>query len=170
MTQERIAPAVDGEQMPHHSGGQDWIVSWHPPSDEPVGKPHGAAGVCVAGDQLVLIGPDGVHWGFPAGRPEGEETIEQTLRRELAEEACVTVAAERLLGYARSHCVAGHEQGLVLVRSYWRAEVTIEPWRPEFEIRHRKIIALGDAGTVVRDPDEIGTRLSHRALVEAGII
>ena len=28
----------------------------------------------------------------------------------------------------------GHERGLVLVRSFWRAEVRIDPWEPEFEI------------------------------------
>jgi ADP-ribose pyrophosphatase YjhB (NUDIX family) len=169
MTQQRIVPAVPGESMPQHSGGQDWIVSWHEPAAEPAGKPHGAAGVCVAGDRLVLIGPDGVHWGFPAGRPEGDETVEQTLRRELAEEACVDVTAERLLGYARSQCVAGREAGLVLVRSYWRADVTVLPWEPRFEIKHRKVIAVADAWSLVRDPDEVATRLSHRALAEAGI-
>src|SRR5690348_746648 len=121
-------PARDQEVMATHSNGQDWLVSWHPVDDEPTGKAHGAAGICVAEpDQLVLISHDGVHWGFPAGRPEGPETIEETLRREMREEACVEVLAERLLGFARSECVKGHEEGLVLVRSYWRAEVRVDP-------------------------------------------
>ena len=58
--------------MPTRSGGQDWLVSWHLPDDPRPGRAHGAAGVCVAGDRLVLISHDGVHWGFPAGRPEVE--------------------------------------------------------------------------------------------------
>ena len=29
---------------------------------------------------------------------------------------------------------------LVLVRSIWRAEVTLLPWRPEFEIRFRRVV------------------------------
>src|SRR5262245_38409554 len=103
--------------MPSRSAGQDWLVSWHPPADVPDGLRHGAAGVCVAGDQLVLISPDGDQWGFPAGRPEGEETFEETLRREVWEEACARVTAARLLGFARGECVAGHEEGRVLVRS-----------------------------------------------------
>ena len=123
----------------------------------------------VATDQLVLISPDGIHWGFAAGRPEPGETIEETLRREMLEEACVRVVGQRLLGFARSECVEGHEKGLVLVRSYWRAEVEIQPWDPRFEIRHRKGVAASDAKIEVRDPDEVATRISPRALDEAGL-
>jgi ADP-ribose pyrophosphatase YjhB (NUDIX family) len=169
MAGERIVSVLDGEVMLSNSGGQSWLVSWHPASDEPVGRPHGAAGVCIAADRLVLISPDGIHWGFAAGRPEGDESIEDTLRREMLEEACVRVAGQRLLGFARSQCVEGHEKGLVLVRSYWRAEVEIEPWEPRFEIRHRKVVAAADAKNEVRDPDEVATRISHRALDEAGL-
>ncbi|HEX9335085.1 MAG TPA: NUDIX domain-containing protein [Pseudonocardiaceae bacterium] len=169
MAGNAIVSAPDGEVMPSHSGGQDWLVSWHSATSEPVGRPHGAAGVCVATDQLVLISPDGIHWGFAAGRPEPGETIEETLRREMLEEACVRVVGQRLLGFARSECVEGHEKGLVLVRSYWRAEVEIQPWDPRFEIRHRKVVAASDAKIEVRDPDEVATRISHRALDEAGL-
>lgn len=120
-------PAREGEQMPMHSNGQDWLVSWHRADDAPAGKPHGAAGVCLGPEgELVQISPDGRSSGFPAGRPEGEETIEETLRREMREEACVEVLAPRLLGYSRGECVQGHELGLVLVRSFWRADVRID--------------------------------------------
>ena len=39
----------------------------------------------------------------------------------------------------------GHEQGLVLVRSVWRADVRILAWEPEHEIEHRLVVpaALG---------------------------
>ena len=82
---------------------------------------------------------------LPAGRPEGEETLEETLRRELREEACVEVLTARLLGYTRGKCVQGREQGLVLVRSVWRADVRILAWEPELEIEHRLVVpaALG---------------------------
>jgi hypothetical protein len=42
----------------------------------------------------VLISDDGVRWGWPVGRPQGEETWEQTFRREVLEEACVVVVCE----------------------------------------------------------------------------
>jgi hypothetical protein len=66
-----VVAASDGEQMRSRSNGQDWIVAWHPSHDPPVGTPHGVAGVCLTGDdQLVLVSHDGIHWGFPAGRVE----------------------------------------------------------------------------------------------------
>lgn len=154
--------------MPANSGGQDWLVSWHRPEDRPAGRSHGAAGVCVAElDQLVLISHDGVYWGFPAGRPEGDECIKETLRREMWEEACVRVVGARMLGFARSECVQGHEKGLVLVRSYWRAEVEIEAWEPQFEIAYRRIVPTVHAREHVRDPDDVATRISLRALMES---
>ena len=163
-------PAREGEQMPMHSNGQDWLVSWHRPDNAPAGKPHGAAGVCVGPEgELVLISPDGRWWGFPAGRPEGEETIEETLRREMREEACAEVLDARLLGYSRGECVQGHEYGLVLVRSFWRADVRIDAWEPEFEIEYRLIVPVAEATRYVRDPDDAATRIHFRALVEAGL-
>jgi hypothetical protein len=52
--------AADGVQIPVWSGGQQWLVSWHPPPGPPDGTPHGAEGVCVtAGGGIVIISPDG---------------------------------------------------------------------------------------------------------------
>jgi 8-oxo-dGTP pyrophosphatase MutT (NUDIX family) len=163
--------ARDNETMPTVSGGQHWLTSWHPADAVLMGRNHGAAGICVGNDgrDLVLISPDQTHWGFPAGRPEGAETLEETLAREMREEACVEVLDARLLGFARSECVDGHEQGLVLVRSYWLANVAIGAWRPQFEIVHRRIVPAAQATTYVRDPDAAATRISMRALAEAAL-
>jgi 8-oxo-dGTP pyrophosphatase MutT (NUDIX family) len=165
-------PIADGEQLPVRSNGQEWLVSWHPPPTAPSGTPHGAAGICVSGnDQIVLISSDGLEWGFPAGRPEGDETWEQTLRREMREEACATVVDARLLGFCRGCCVAGPEEGLVLIRSFWRADVILGLWEPAFEIPHRRTVPVVEVLSYLSSPVSLPfLPIFRRALDEAGLL
>ena len=136
-----LRPIKDGEEFLVEVNGGTWRLSWHPPPTPPKGTPHGANGICVtSGGGLVLISEDNKIWGLPGGRPEGDETWEQTLRREMLEEACVQVGAAQLLGFSRGICLSGPESGLVLVRSWWHAEVEVEEWEPRFEIPHRRIV------------------------------
>ncbi|MBC3192395.1 NUDIX hydrolase [Pseudonocardia sp. C8] len=146
-------------------------MSWHPPTtDPPPGVRHGAAGVCVTGGgDIVLISQDGDHWELPAGRPEGDESWEQTLRREVHEEACSTVLRARLLGFSVGECIAGRELGLVLVRSIWRAEVEVGPWAPRFEIGHRRVVAPRDVSRGLGLESHPFAPILRRALQEAGI-
>jgi len=135
-----------GEAFPIVAHGQTWSVSWHAPDDLPDGKPHGSEGLCLAPcGRLVIISHNGEDWGFPGGRPEGKETWRETLDREVMEEACAVVTDARLLGFARSACVSGEEAGLVLVRSLWRAEVSLLEWAPRFEILFRRLAEPDDA-------------------------
>lgn len=137
--------ASDLEKMPVPANGGDWRMAWHPPGDAPSGRPHGANAFCVtAGGEVVLISPDGSRWGWPGGRPEHGESWEDTLRREMLEEACAKVTGARLLGFIRSRCLSGHQNGLVLVRSIWRAEVMLLPWEPEYEIPFRRVVPARD--------------------------
>lgn len=146
-------------------------MSWYPPRHPPDGTPHGAAGVCLIGNgQLVLVSNDQRHWGFSGGRPGGTEPPEKTLRREILEEACaVVVGAPRLLGFVSSQCVRGWQQGLVLVRSCWRADVEVGPWKPRFETPYRRLVPLAEAAEHLREPDPGANRVSYRALYEAGV-
>ena len=131
----------DDQIFPIHVNDQDWLLSWHAAPDAPTGTPHGSAGICITdAREIVLISPDGIQWDLPAGRPEGDETWEQTLRREMWEEACATVVTARLLGFSRGQCIAGPQTGLVLVRSFWRAQVKLGEWKPQFEIAHRRVV------------------------------
>jgi ADP-ribose pyrophosphatase YjhB (NUDIX family) len=133
--------AADGILIPIRSGGQQWLVSWHPPPEPPDGTPHGAEGVCVTADgDVVVISPDGTIWDLPAGRPEPGESWEQTLRREMDEEACATVTGARLLGFTRGQCLTAPERGMVLVWSVWRAEVELRRWEARFEIADRRVV------------------------------
>ena len=137
--------AEDSAEWTVTSRGQQWRMAWHPPPAPPAGRMHGSAAVCVTAGQVVLVSSDGARWGLPGGRPEPGEDWVDTLRREVAEEACATVTGHRLLGYSRGACVRGPEQGLVLVRAHFRAEVTLNPWRSVFEMSDRRLVAASDA-------------------------
>jgi ADP-ribose pyrophosphatase YjhB (NUDIX family) len=161
--------AADGEEFRLHSNGEQWLVAWHPPHPVPDGQPHGANAFCVTSDgNVVLISSDGERWGWPGGRPKSGEDWEQTLRREMLEEACVRVVQARLIGFARSRCLDGPEQGLVLVRSIWRAEVNLLPWDPKFEVPLRRVVPaakLRDHWWIENDL----LLLYNRAVHEAGL-
>jgi len=78
--------ACDGEEFAVRSNGGDWLIAWLPPTADPDGIAHGANAFCItADDSVVLISEDGRRWGWPGGRPEGDESWEQTLRREVLE-------------------------------------------------------------------------------------
>ena len=157
----------DGEELQIHTNGQTWLLSWHPPGDPPSGTPHGAAGICrTSTGEIVLIRHDGREWDFPAGRPEADESARETLRRELLEEACVAVHEAQLLGLVRSRCVYGHEEGLVLVRSFWLADVNVQPWSQCFETSGRCMVPPQE---VLCYLSPVFTAVNSRALSEAGL-
>lgn len=163
-------PIGDREERTVHTNGQQWIITWHGPGVVPAGKPHGSAGICVTTDgRVILISADGVRWGLPAGRPEGSEDWKQTLCREVREEACANVQTACLLGFSRGHCIVGHEQGLVLVRALWRADVELQPWKPRHEINHRRLISASELPLqlALDEPGFLPTYL--RAMIEAGL-
>lgn len=161
--------AADGEELRYASRGQRWAVSWHPPARVPAGRPHGANAWCVtSGGHVVLISPDGRRWGWPGGRPEAGEDWQQTLRREVLEEACAEVAQARLLGFTRSACLEGHEKGLVLVRSLWRAEVRLLGWNPEPGIPYRRTVPAAALASQLWMEDGLEP-IFRRALLESGL-
>lgn len=160
--------AADGVEFAVSSGGQDWRVGWFPPPDPPPGTPHGAAAVCVTAGRVVLVSGDGERWGLPGGRPEPGESWADVLRREVWEEACATVTSCRLLGFSRGTCVRGHEAGLILVRSMWRAEVRLEAWEPRFEMTHRRVVPAAELFQHLTIDDGHG-RIFRRMVAEAAI-
>lgn len=168
MLQRRIAR--DGEEFAVRSNGGDWSIAWSSPSTVPAGKAHGVNGFCVTADGgVVLISNDGERWGWPGGRPEGDESWEQTLRREIWEETCAMVGDARLLGFCRGVCLTGTEEGLVLIRSIWRAEVDLRPWEPRFEIAHRRVVPANELLSHLWMEDGMEA-IFHRALTEAGLM
>lgn len=161
--------AADGLEIAVHVGGQDLLVSWHPPGAVPPGTMHGAEAVCVSGEEVVLVSTDGESWSLPGGRPEVDETWGETLRREVLEEACATVVHARLLGFSRGVCIAGPESGLELVRSIWRADVELGPWEPRFEMHHRRLVTPEDLAEDLALTRHPFAPFVRRALREAGV-
>jgi ADP-ribose pyrophosphatase YjhB (NUDIX family) len=163
--------AADGEYVHFHDADLDWRMAWHAPDSAlPSGKDHGAAAVCFAasGEVVVVSADGGGTWGLPGGRPEPGEDARATLERELREEACADVAEANLLGFIRGECLQGRERGLVLVRSLWSAVVTLQPWSPQHEITHRRLVSADSALEVIALPNgvqPIYRRWLHDALV-----
>ena len=146
------------------------MIAWCSPTAVLEGIAHGANAFCVtADDRVVLISDDGERWGWPGGRPEDDESWEQTLRREVLEETCAIVGDARLLGFCCAVCFTGMEEGLVLVRSVWRAEVELMPWEPYFEIAHRRVIPAAELLSHLW-MEEGFEPIYHRALAEAGLM
>jgi ADP-ribose pyrophosphatase YjhB (NUDIX family) len=140
--------AQEGQQvLVHDAAGHSALVVWCPPSvPAPDGTRHGSAAVCfTAKGEIVLVREEGKPWGLPGGRPEANETWRQTLDREVLEEACALVEDATLLGFTRGTYLSGPEQGLVLVRSFWRAKVSLQDWQPEHEIADRLLVAPDEA-------------------------
>lgn len=145
-----LPPSADDATFVVRSSHQVWHVRWHGATHLPGGSDHGASAICVIEDgRVLLVSRDAVLWGFPGGRPEQDESPQQTLAREVREEAGADVVSATLLGYTASHCVVGVQAGTTLVRSFWIARVMLLPWRPAFEIEHRKLFSPDDVEAIL---------------------
>ena len=125
-------------------GSSTWKVSLHTPDDCPEGKPHGSEAICmIDNDQTVIVKNTSGRLNTPGGHPEPGESSEQTMIREVREEAVAEVTTWQLLAYARSECVAGAREGHVMVRDMYIARVELLPWiQPPAEIVERQVVPL----------------------------
>lgn len=150
--------AVGAGGCTFRDGGRDWLATWHEAAEPPAGRPHGSAAACITGHgDVVLVSADGgLKWQFPGGHPEGREDWRATMEREVLEEACARVDDALMLGFTRLQCLEGMGEGPVLVRSLWRANVTLLPWRPGHEMTHRRVVAHDHALKYLTHPPGVG--------------
>jgi hypothetical protein len=83
--------------------GRRYRVVWFDPPFRPaLAEATQALGICFTpGQQIVLVTWKGTQWSLPGGTIEPGETLEETLAREVLEEACARVLACRYIGCQR---------------------------------------------------------------------
>ena len=129
------------------SGTRGIVVPHEGERPPPDGTPASAGAVCVTADGDCLLVTEDPEWGWhvPGGRPEGDETPERTLAREVREEACATVVdcelliTHELLELDDLRTVIDHRWS----PAFW-ARVELDPWAPEHEKTDRRLVPLTD--------------------------
>ena len=83
-------------------------LTWLPAKTKPTDFPYTQSyGIVFNENGEILIINNG-HWTLPGGTPEGSETAQETLKRELMEEADITVKEVELLGSQKVEYLNGH--------------------------------------------------------------
>lgn len=147
--------------------GRTVIVTW---LDLPFVPPRAlttqAYGICFTDSgQIVLVGDAREQWNLPGGHPEGQETLEQTLAREVWEEACAEVLASRYLGCQQIDDPDAPDGLTCYYQARFWARIVLHPFVPEHETTHRCLIA----------PDQFlatlawGSAPTARRILELGI-
>ncbi|HVL07339.1 MAG TPA: GNAT family N-acetyltransferase [Acidimicrobiales bacterium] len=125
-------------------GGRRTLCSWLSPeeisSEDVIER---ALAVCFTVDgRIVLVSGDGkTLWNHPGGGREMGESIDQTMRREVYEEACAHVLASTLAGYDRFVDIDG--AGTVLRTNHqarFAARVALEPFVARHETAGRTVV------------------------------
>jgi ADP-ribose pyrophosphatase YjhB (NUDIX family) len=108
----------------------------------PVGSVTQALGLCfTASGLVVLVTSDGSRWTLPGGTVEADETIEATLMREIAEEACARVVRSEYLACQHVADPLNPDGPPSYYQTRWWARVELHAWQPRHEMVGRRILA-----------------------------
>jgi ADP-ribose pyrophosphatase YjhB (NUDIX family) len=124
--------------------GARYRVSWFdPPFRPPPANTTQALGLCFTHDaQIVLVTWNDVDWTLPGGTIEPGETLEQTLAREVWEEACARVRACAYIGCQRVEHLDDDRPTYYQTR-FW-ARVELEPFVAAHEMTARRLVTPGE--------------------------
>jgi ADP-ribose pyrophosphatase YjhB (NUDIX family) len=125
-----------------------------------------AYGICFVEDgRIVLVSSDGARWTLPGGYPEGEETLEEALAREVREEACAAVTTCSYIGCQRVDDPERADGATLYYQARFWARVGLDPFAPRFERTHRRLVAPAE----FLDLLEWGRASTARIILQAGL-
>jgi 8-oxo-dGTP pyrophosphatase MutT (NUDIX family) len=109
----------------------------------PLAETTQALGICFTPDsRIVLVTWNGKDWTLPGGTIEPGETLEQTLAREVLEEASARVQECAYIGCQRVEPLDGDRIPFFQTR-FW-ARVELDAFAPTHEMTARRLVAPGD--------------------------
>jgi 8-oxo-dGTP pyrophosphatase MutT (NUDIX family) len=126
------------------AGGQRYRVAWFdPPFRPPPPETTQALGICFTPARtIVLVTWNGTEWSLPGGTVEPGETLEQTLVREVREEASARVPACEYIGCQRVTALEADEAPYYQTR-FW-ARVELDPFVATHEMIARRAVPPGE--------------------------
>jgi ADP-ribose pyrophosphatase YjhB (NUDIX family) len=174
----RVSGTFDKSREPaprlieNHVEPRPWTATWFDSRFQPelaqIDQAHGIC--CTDGGDILLVyshDVDGAtpYWNLPGGGLEADETLQECLSREVAEEACANVTACRHLGCQRVDDLQ-HPSG---PQSYYQvrlwARVKLDRWNPRHETFERRLVRPAEFLSVV----SWGKALIAATILEQGL-
>jgi 8-oxo-dGTP pyrophosphatase MutT (NUDIX family) len=119
----------------------EWVESGFIPNGVMISQ---VTGYCIDDAGRILIVKNKRGWGFPGGHPETGEKPEETLHREVAEEANVKLKKPKLIGYVKVNDPQnGSVEGKHYIQLRYLAKIkTVGNFKKEFETSERDFVGI----------------------------